>query len=608
MSISQDQPVVNSLVLYKIHPARVLSVADKIEIELEDGKTKRVRSKDVELLHPGPIETLAELKPCGGEIEEAWELLAGSSTHLRELAELIYDNYSPATTWAAWQVVAEGLYFQGTPQSIEVRSAEAVAAEQAQRQAKVEAVRAQQEFIARMAAGCFDEADRGRLTEVEMLALGRREGSRVLGALGHQESRENAHRLLVKIGYWEPYFNPYPRRQPVPTDPPRGELPELPDEQRRDLTSLAAFAIDDAGNQDPDDAISLQDGRLWVHIADVAALILPDSEADLEARARGANLYLPETIIPMLPPDATRRLGLGLAEISPALSVGFGLDNAGVIADVEVVLSWIRARRLTYAEADARIEESPLREIRELTERFRERRAAAGASAIDLPEVTVRVQDGQVAVRPLPRLRSRDMVTDAMVMAGEAVARFARERELPIPFAVQAPPDSVARPEGMAAMYSYRRQLKPSRLSIQPDWHSGLGLELYTRVTSPLRRYSDLLVHQQLRALLGVRDPLEGGEVANRAAQADTAGMAVRRVERLSNLHWKLVYLQQNPGWKGEGVLVELDANRSSFLLPELAMETKVRLRNGAGLDDRRLLAVRQVDLPDLSARFRILR
>ena len=49
-----------------------------------------------------------------------------------------------------------------------------------------------------------------------------------------------------------------------------------------DLTGLEAWAIDDAGNQDPDDAVSLEGNRLWVHIADAAALILPDGEADLQ--------------------------------------------------------------------------------------------------------------------------------------------------------------------------------------------------------------------------------------------------------------------------------------------------------------------------------------
>jgi hypothetical protein len=92
-----------------------------------------------------------------------------------------------------------------------------------------------------------------------------------------------------------------------------GGLPELPDEERLDLTGLPAYAIDDEGNLDPDDALSLDGDRLWVHIADVAALVRPGSPADLEARARGATLYLPETTVPMLPAAAVPRMGLGLS-------------------------------------------------------------------------------------------------------------------------------------------------------------------------------------------------------------------------------------------------------------------------------------------------------
>ena len=44
-----------ALVLYKIRPARVTEVSDKIGLELEGGKTKRVRDKDVTLLHPGLV-------------------------------------------------------------------------------------------------------------------------------------------------------------------------------------------------------------------------------------------------------------------------------------------------------------------------------------------------------------------------------------------------------------------------------------------------------------------------------------------------------------------------------------------------------------------------
>ncbi|EGV50391.1 hypothetical protein [endosymbiont of Riftia pachyptila] len=85
-----SKPSVGSLVLYKIRPAKVVEISDKIEIELEGGKRKRVRDKDVVLLHPGPLTSLKDLTPQQGEIEENWELLDGSEVEIGEFSELVF--------------------------------------------------------------------------------------------------------------------------------------------------------------------------------------------------------------------------------------------------------------------------------------------------------------------------------------------------------------------------------------------------------------------------------------------------------------------------------------------------------------------------------------
>jgi exoribonuclease-2 len=102
-------------------------------------------------------------------------------------------------------------------------------------------------------------------------------------------------------------------------------------------------------------------------------------------------------------------------------------------------------------------------------------------------------------------------------------------------------------------MYAHRRRFKPTRLSLEPAEHSGLGLPLYTRATSPLRRYSDLVVHQQVRMGLMGGPALDAQQVSARVGEADAAAVAVRRAERLSNHHWKLVYLRHHPEWSGDG-------------------------------------------------------
>ncbi|PLY15172.1 MAG: exoribonuclease II [Sedimenticola sp.] len=604
--MSQFSPAPGGLALYKIRPALITAVTDKIDIQLEGGKSKRVRPKDIVMLHPGPLRSLSDLQPLEGNLTEAWELLSGSETTLQELTELAFDEFTPVTAWAAWERVAEGLYFEGEPEHIVARSGEQVAADQEAREAKARAEQEWADFLARLEQKQLIEEDRKQLSDVEQVALGRSEKSRILQALGHQETPQNAHRMLIGVGCWPDTHNPYPQRMSLPTDNPDIVIPELGEEERLDLTHLPAFAIDDEGSEDPDDAISLDGERIWVHVADVAALVQPDSELYLEARARGANLYVPERIVHMLPTEITTRLGLGLQEQSPALSFGMRIDEQGEIVDLQIATSLIRVSRHTYSEIDERMHESPFQAIWQLTERFQSRRKAAGAASIDLPEVSVRVIEDEIRIRPLDRLNSRQMVTEAMLMVGEAVARYAQEKDIPIPFATQNPPDNPQEPEGIAQMYAYRRQMKPSRSQTETGPHAGLGLSSYTRATSPLRRYLDLVTHQQLRAHLKGAELLSLAQITERIAAVEIAGGAIRRAERFSNSHWKVLFLARNPQWQGKGVVVDLDEQRATILIPELALETKIRLKKSLPLESELTLAVREVDVTDLTAWFRI--
>lgn len=599
----------NSLVLYKNRPSRVSHIGPKkIEIVVEGGQKVSVRPKDVTLLHPGPIERLAELRPQTGEIKTAWELLAGTTTTLAELAELAYGEYTPGTAWAAWQLVDDGLYFSGTPDEVVARSREVVAAAKAAREAKAAEERAWIAFLERAEAEQFQPEDVPYLQDVVALALGQSTQSRVLRTLGRTESPQNAHSLLLALGYWDETVNPYPERIGASLLPPAVPLSNLLDEPRRDLTHLPALAIDDEGNRDPDDALSWEDGRLWVHVADAAALVPPDSPADLEARARGVSLYLPEDRIPMLPPQATQALGLGLADVSPALSFGLEVNAAGEIVGLEVAPSWVRVTRLTYEEAEAQIEAPLLRPLAELAQIYHSRRLANGAIEIDLPEVKVRVAEGQVVIRPLPALRSRDLVREAMLMAGEAVARFALENNIPMPFTTQdAPETEAALATSTAEMFALRRTLRRSQQTITPGPHAGLGMELYIQCTSPLRRYLDLVVHQQLRTYLRGEPLLAAPAIMGRVGAANAVTGSVRQAERLSVEHWTLVYLLQHPEWRGEGIVVDKRGARDLILIPELGLETQMYLSRDVPLGSVVTLALKAVNLPMLETHFRLL-
>ena len=278
------KPESHALVDYKSHPARVLAVADKIVIALPDGKTKKVREKDVRLLHPGPITDLTVLSAEARDVTEVWELLQGEQTTLAELAELVYGTYSPSSAWQIWQLLRDGRYFSGEPDTIRVHTPVEVNEIEAARTQKQQAVLAWQSLLEHIQAAQLTAADRQQLAEVERVALGTMARSRILSACKVANTPADAHQFLIRCGYWPAHENPWPRRCGIVPELIEPAIPALPEEARLDLTHLPAWAIDDVGNEDPDDAISLEGDYLWVHIADAAALVTPGSPLDLAAR------------------------------------------------------------------------------------------------------------------------------------------------------------------------------------------------------------------------------------------------------------------------------------------------------------------------------------
>lgn len=598
-----------ALVYYKTKAAVVTGLNDKIEI-LFFKTTKRVRDKDITLLHPGPTGDVTDLDqgiPTSLDtLEETLELLEGETVPLEDLADYLYGEYTPQTAWSSWMLVVDGLYFEGTVDAISVRPLDIIQAEKEERAAKKARKEAWEALIERVKQGNITKEDHPHLVEVEQLACGERENSRILKTIGIRETKEDAHRLLLKLGYWQSEYNPWPRRMGVDMTNPDLDIPSSIDCERRDLQHLQAWAIDDVGNQDPDDAISLEEGRLWVHIADVSSIIAPDSELDIEARSRGTNLYLPDQVIHMLPTGITKQLGLGLHEQSPALSISFVVADNGELEDIEVCFSQIKVTRTTYGDADKELD-TTFADLKAVTDRYRQRRLDNNAAMLELPEVNIKVIEGEISIQPYSQTDSRELVSECMLAAGEAISLFAEQNNIPIPFASQPEPEEIQHPQTPSEHYAYRRQFKRSRHTTVAEPHFGLGLPRYTRVTSPLRRYLDLVVHQQLRAFLTGQPLLDSEALLERIGLADEASFASRKTERFSNQHWTMLYLQANKDWQGEAIVVRIDERNTTVIMPTLALEPRLRNKDSFELDQALVVAVSSMDIVDLRANFRVL-
>ncbi|MDR1029518.1 MAG: RNB domain-containing ribonuclease [Treponema sp.] len=597
-----------SLVVYKNRPALVTAIGDKVGIVVLGGESFRVREKDIELLHPGPC-TLASLEQelPQGDVRAAWELLEGNTISFQELTELIYGAYTGSTAWAAYRIWKDGLYFSGTWQEIQSRPLEALEAETKKRAEKQQDAVEREAFLERFKARTLNLPDDRRfLHDVEALAYGKTDKSRTLKDLGISESPQEAHRVLLNTGVWTPWVNPYPLRfglSPVSAKIPVNPPPQ--DKDRVDLTHLKAFAIDNPWSNDPDDAVSVEGTCLWVHVADPGASILPGSPEDVEARNRGATLYLPEGASLMLAEEALSLYALGMEAVSPALSFKMVLNEAGALIETDILRSWVKVSRLTYEAADAVLKgEAPL--VQELTALFEiaeknlARRRAAGAVFMEFPEVHIMVSEGQVSIAPILAYRSADMIRECMLLAGEGAAHWALRQRLPFPYVSQETGELPNAPlNGIAGSYQVRRCMRPRTLSVKPGIHWGLGLDIYTQVTSPLRRYTDLLAHQQIRAFLGQGAPLGEDELLLRLGAGEAAALATVHAERASRAHWIAVYLSDKKGSSWEGVMLEKRGNRSLIMIPALGLETQVAVKRDLEPNEPVLLTLSAVRIPE---------
>ncbi|GAB4224316.1 MAG: RNB domain-containing ribonuclease [Francisella sp.] len=612
----------NSLVIFKSKPAKVINILDKkIEIETLDGKNIKLPAKNVHLLIESEkdfqINNLKKLEIPDFEI--VWELLQEQQqTTIQELSELLFESLEVNQVYTTWLLVSEGEYFSLNDDfTVKIHTKEQRDAIVKEKEEKIKKEQEINNFVERLKNKTFNKEDLKFIKEIEALATLKNTNCRFLKYLNLEENENNAYKLLLDIGYWNELYNPYLYRfgAELESNKAKFNYNYESDNLRVDLTHLTAYAIDDEDSNDPDDAISwdFEKDKMWVHIADPSSSISFGDEVDLQARARGSNLYIPEKIVTMLPPQATEKLGLGLQKISPAMSVGFKVNEKGDIYNVEICFSNVKVTRISYDFAEHNKNNLEFGNIENYAKYFTNKRLSKGAVELDFPEIKISLDDNKnVKITNIPRLNSRILVRDTMLMAGVAVAQFCIENNISVPFSTQPEhdidKDALENIDSIADMFSIRKQLQRGKYSTISSAHSGLGLEAYIQVTSPLRRYLDLLVHYQIRNFLENKETIKSQEIDNIIAQVETPIKANRETERFSNLHWKLVYLMQNPNLEFNATVIEkLDKSRLAVSIPGLAMTKKIAVSGKYDINDEIKLQNTSVNLITQEAFFRVI-
>ncbi|MBP5672260.1 MAG: RNB domain-containing ribonuclease [Victivallales bacterium] len=335
------------------------------------------------------------------------------------------------------------------------------------------------------------------------------------------------------------------------------------DSDRLDLTELEAFSIDDEETMEIDDALSCRvDGEntiVGIHIADPAYFVAKDDELDAAAEERPLSLYLPTTFVPMFPERLSHNLAsLVRGEIRPSLTFIVTFDSEANIVDWKICSAKIKvAQRLTYVEADRMMENgsdsvsNAIRQLDRIAKLLKKYREEDGAVSLNRPEMKIRVRNGQVFVEYVDQeTPSHQMVGEFMILANNLAARYALRNDIPVIYRAQEEPS-----EPVSTLKHYDpclfdqmvRRMRRTRLSTYPAPHFGLGLDLYVQVSSPLRRYADLVILRQLSAHFANKPlPYRQEELFSVLDNVDSTSNQNKYLEREANKYWMLEYIAKN--------------------------------------------------------------
>ncbi len=336
--------------------------------------------------------------------------------------------------------------------------------------------------------------------------------------------------------------------------------PEPSIEEREDLRQTLHVTIDGEDAKDFDDAVAVVKNRngyrLYVSIADVSAYVRTGSTLDQEAYERGTSIYLPGTVIPMLPEHLSNNLCSLLPDADRlTVSAILDFDQQGTVKKSRFVRSVIRSKqRFTYNTVQGMvIDKDPgmrnagkpfvksLEWACELAHLLQQKREKRGSIAFTLPEAKIIFgHDNQVvSIEKTERTFAHQIIEEFMLAANESVAETFAAHHLDLLYRIHEEPSpekiedfvrfaatlglTLPTDPGTPDWYNnlialvkdtdheyiinslLLRSMQQARYSPVNCGHFGLAAKLYCHFTSPIRRYPDLIVHRLICQLIAAK-------------------------------------------------------------------------------------------------------
>ncbi|MEG2810490.1 MAG: VacB/RNase II family 3'-5' exoribonuclease, partial [Akkermansia sp.] len=357
------------------------------------------------------------------------------------------------------------------------------------------------------------------------------------------------------------------------------DLDETELSRREDWSNKPVMTIDPEGARDFDDAIHVvktKDGwELAVHIADVSHYVQEESPLDKEAIERGNSTYLPDRVLPMLPPrlcDDLCSLRANVIRLTKVCVMDFNTEGKRI--KTRFADAYIRnQRQMTYPDAITLLRGNGTDDISQMVKEawnlasiLRKKRFTAGALDLDFPEARVLMDDlGHVTKIVTEEYdESHQLIEECMLAANEAVAETLKNKNRPTIYRIHEDPNEAKlnefaqlcriyghdvhnldikknltdlmvsikdSPDAQVLKLALLKSLMRARYDTEPLGHYGLSKTNYCHFTSPIRRYADLVVHRSLNPLLSNPPPhsLGAGSTSRLQEIADHISETERR-------------------------------------------------------------------------------
>ncbi|MCZ8136660.1 MAG: ribonuclease R [Porphyrobacter sp.] len=417
------------------------------------------------------------------------------------------------------------------------------------------------------------EAEAGQLVIAERVGRSERAGVKVVEVVGDPLA-PRSFSLIAIAKHGIPHIFP----DEVLEEAPRAAKLKLSEKAREDLRHLPIVAIDPADARDHDDAIWAEpDGQggfnALVAIADVSFYVRPGSALDREARKRGNSVYFPDRVVPMLPEVLSADVcSLKEGQDRAAMACHLHINADGKVSSFRFTRALVRiAHNIAYEDAQKAVDAgNPPEFLANLWAAWKALAAARHARdplELELPERRVvlneKGQITEIAIRE--RLDAHRVVEDFMIAANVAAAKALEAKTAPVVYRIHEPPSReklIALRDYLATMGKklalgqvvtpglFNRMLKDIsdeaekalvmeavlRSQTQAYYgpanagHFGLSLGSYAHFTSPIRRYSDLLVHRALVDAYKLEQPAPPGSIPATSGLSDRDRASLQQV------------------------------------------------------------------------------